>query len=64
MHRLGFGAMRLTGEGIWGAPKNRSEAIAVLRRAMELDQHYRCSQGAHYIDCRSDPPKMTLLVER
>jgi len=36
VHRLGFGAMRLTGEGIWGPPKNRSEAIAVLRRAVEL----------------------------
>jgi len=35
-HRLGFGAMRLTGEGIWGPPKNRGEAIAVLRRAAEL----------------------------
>jgi len=36
LHRLGFGAMRLTGEGIWGPPKNRAEAIAVLRRAVEL----------------------------
>ena len=36
VHRLGFGAMRLTGEGIWGPPKNRTEAIAVLRRAAEL----------------------------
>jgi pyridoxine 4-dehydrogenase len=36
VHRLGFGAMRLTGEGIWGPPKNRNEAIQVLRRAVEL----------------------------
>ena len=36
VHRLGFGAMRLTGEGVWGPPKNRTEAIAVLRRAAEL----------------------------
>ena len=42
VHRLGFGAMRLTGEGIWGPPKNRTEAIAVLRRAMEL--------GVNFID--------------
>jgi pyridoxine 4-dehydrogenase len=35
--RLGFGAMRLTGEGIWGPPKDRKAAIAVLRRAVELD---------------------------
>jgi len=40
VHRLGFGAMRLTGEGIWGRPKNRAEAIAVLRRAVELDVNF------------------------
>jgi pyridoxine 4-dehydrogenase len=34
--RLGFGAMRLTGEGIWGPPKDRKAALAVLRRAVEL----------------------------
>ena len=37
VHRLGFGAMRLTGEGIWGPPKDRKGALAVLRRAVELD---------------------------
>src|SRR5256886_14804720 len=37
VHRLGFGAMRITGEGIWGPPRDRKEAIAVLRRAVELD---------------------------
>jgi pyridoxine 4-dehydrogenase len=36
VHRLGFGAMRITGEGIWGPPRNHDEAIAVLRRAVEL----------------------------
>jgi pyridoxine 4-dehydrogenase len=36
VHRLGFGAMRITGKGIWGPPKDRREAIAVLRRAVEL----------------------------
>ena len=36
VHRLGFGAMRLTGDGVWGPPKNRKECIAVLRRAIEL----------------------------
>ena len=34
--RLGYGAMRLTGPGIWGPPPNREEALAVLRRAVEL----------------------------
>ncbi|MGA7119763.1 MAG: aldo/keto reductase [Polyangiaceae bacterium] len=36
VHRLGFGAMRLTGPGVWGPPKDPSEAIRVLRRAIEL----------------------------
>ena len=42
VHRLGFGAMRLTGEGIWGPPKNRAQATAVLRGAIEL--------GVNFID--------------
>jgi pyridoxine 4-dehydrogenase len=42
VHRLGFGAMRLTGEGIWGPPKDRKAALAVLRRAVEL--------GVNFID--------------
>lgn len=42
VHRLGYGAMRLTGEGIWGPPKDRAAAIAVLRRAVEL--------GVNFID--------------
>jgi pyridoxine 4-dehydrogenase len=40
VHRLGFGAMRLTGEGIWGPPKDRKRALAVLRRAVELDINF------------------------
>lgn len=40
VHRLGFGAMRLTGEGIWGPPKNRADALAALRRAVELDVNF------------------------
>ncbi len=36
VHRLGFGAMRITGPGIWGEPADRSEAIAVLRKALDL----------------------------
>src|SRR6202051_3785377 len=42
VNRLGFGAMRLTGDGIWGPPKDRPGAIAVLRRAVEL--------GVNFID--------------
>src|SRR5580698_4741844 len=40
--RLGYGAMRITGKGIWGPPKDRPEAIRVLRRAVEL--------GINFID--------------
>ena len=40
VNRLGFGAMRLTGDGIWGPPKDRKTAIAVLRRAVELDVNF------------------------
>jgi aryl-alcohol dehydrogenase-like predicted oxidoreductase len=40
--RLGFGAMRITGKGIWGPPANRTESIHVLRRAVEL--------GINFID--------------
>src|SRR5437667_4078796 len=42
VHRLGFGAMRITGDGIWGPPKDPAAAIAVLRRAVEL--------GINFID--------------
>lgn len=42
VNRLGYGAMRITGDGIWGYPKDRSEALAVLRRAVEL--------GVNFID--------------
>jgi pyridoxine 4-dehydrogenase len=36
VNRLGFGAMRITGKGIWGEPENPEEARAVLKRAVEL----------------------------
>jgi pyridoxine 4-dehydrogenase len=38
--RLGYGAMRITGQGIWGEPKDRAEAIRVLRRAVELEINF------------------------
>jgi pyridoxine 4-dehydrogenase len=36
VYRLGFGAMRITGDGIWGPPRDKQKALAVLRRALEL----------------------------
>ena len=40
VRRLGFGAMRITGDGIWGAPPDREAAKAVLRRAVELGVNF------------------------
>ena len=40
--RLGYGAMRITGDGVWGEPADRSETVRVLRRAVEL--------GINFID--------------
>ena len=40
VNRLGFGAMRITGRGIWGEPPDRDEAKAVLRRAVELEVNF------------------------
>jgi len=37
VNRLGYGAMRITGEGIWGEPKDKPAALATLRRAIELE---------------------------
>src|SRR5215217_7772595 len=37
VNRLGFGAMRITGKGIWGEPEDRDEAIRVLKRLPELN---------------------------
>src|SRR5437879_6205582 len=42
VNRLGYGAMRITGDGIWGPPKDRAAALAVLRKAVEL--------GVNFID--------------
>ncbi len=42
VYRLGFGALRITGEGVWGPPEDDTEAVAVLRKAVEL--------GVNFID--------------
>ncbi len=42
VHRLGYGAMQITGKGVWGPPRDHGEAIRVLRRAVEL--------GVNFID--------------
>jgi pyridoxine 4-dehydrogenase len=40
VNRLGYGAMRITGQGIWGEPEDRDGALAVLRRAVDLDVNF------------------------
>jgi aryl-alcohol dehydrogenase-like predicted oxidoreductase len=40
VNRLGFGAMRLTGEGVWGPPRDLAEAKAVLRHLLDLDVNF------------------------
>ena len=45
IHRLGFGAMRITGKGIWQEPQDRNEAIRVLRRAIELGVNFIVPAG-------------------
>src|SRR6201998_1749092 len=42
VNRLGYGAMRITGKGIWGPPEDKAAALATLRRAVEL--------GVNFID--------------
>ena len=42
VHRMGYGAMRITGKGIWGPPADKASALATLRRAVEL--------GVQFID--------------
>jgi hypothetical protein len=54
VNRLGFGAMRLTGEGIWGWPPDRENAKKVLRRAVEL--------GVNFIDTADASPSEFFLT--
>ena len=56
VHRLGFGAMRITGKGVWGDPKDPDEARAVLRRTLEL--------GINFIDTADSygPETSELLI--
>ena len=65
IYRLGYGAMRITGKGIWGEPKDRPEAIKVLRRAVAL--------GINFIDTADSygpgvseeiSPKLSTLIRR
>ena len=55
VNRLGFGAMRITGEGIWGWPPDRQNALKVLRRAVDL--------GVNLIDTAADYQGSEAILE-
>jgi len=58
VNRLGFGAMQLTGDGVWGEPRDPDEAVRVLRRAVEL--------GVNFIDTADSygPFVSEMLIKR
>ena len=54
VNRMGYGAMQLTGPGIWGLPRNLPEAVAVLRRAVELGVQFIDTADAYGPDINED----------
>ncbi|MEL7171265.1 MAG: aldo/keto reductase [Bacteroidota bacterium] len=54
VHRLGFGAMRITGDGVWGPPKDHANALAVLRRAVDLGITFIDTADAYGPDVSED----------
>src|SRR5947207_15900550 len=57
VNRLGFGAMRLTGGGIWGWPPDRENAKKVLRRAVELGVNFIDTAAFHWVGAPPERPK-------
>lgn len=68
VHRLGFGAMRVTGDGIWGPPKDKKEALATLKRLPELEVTFIDTADAYGPDvsenllCEALHPYTGLLI--
>ena len=54
VHRLGFGAMRTVGDGVWGPPKDKPEAMATLRRVPELGVNFIDTADAYGPDISED----------
>jgi pyridoxine 4-dehydrogenase len=54
VHRLGFGAMRIVGDGVWGPPKDKAEAIATLKRVRELGVDFIDTADAYGPDISED----------
>src|SRR5881275_1879660 len=64
VNRLGFGAMRLTGEGIWGWPPDRENAKQVLRRAVELGVNFIDTAAFHRMWAAPQRPKNARNLRR
>src|SRR6202023_2744947 len=60
VNRMGFGAMRITGKGIWGEPKDPAEARRVLKRAVELGVNFIDTADSHGPDVSERPIGETL----
>ena len=59
--RLGYGAMQLTGEGVWGWPADRDNAVAVLRRAVEARSTVIVDAGDTQYELDVHPTRATSL---
>jgi aryl-alcohol dehydrogenase-like predicted oxidoreductase len=65
VHRLGFGAMRITGPGVWGPPEDEAEALAVLRRAVELEVDFiDTAEPTARMSARSSSPARSIPIRR
>jgi len=64
VNRLGFGAMRLTGEGIWGWPPDRENAKQVSRRAVELGVNFIDTAAFHRMWAAPQRPKNARNLRR
>ncbi len=58
VRRLGFGAMRITGDGIWGPPKDPASSLAVLRRAVALGVNFISACALPQRSCDRDQGRM------
>lgn len=62
IYRLGFGAMRITGDGVWGEPKDRAEAIRVLRRSIELGINFIDTADSYGPAAKKSSPRRCIRI--
>ena len=63
INRLGFGAMRITGPGIWGEPADRPEALRTLKRLPALDVNFVDTSDAYGPDVSEELAKHCIPIE-